>query len=90
MAEYKLLLERLSQAPRITVSCVIVGQPNGYFGLSKTFQRASELSVALSKARIVDFEMDNALTTVRSGHKSFAPITYDQAQSMGLLGEIKG
>ncbi|WP_353069144.1 hypothetical protein RBB75_20265 [Tunturibacter empetritectus] len=87
MTSYVLLLERASRGFdfKIIATCAVVGPSMGYYGLSKTFDNESQLNAALSEARVADFEMNTALTTVRSGFKSFAVITYDQAQSMGLL-----
>jgi hypothetical protein len=87
--KYVLLLERVSQSldPGITASCAIVGKPNGYYGLSKKFENEEKLNLTLSEAGVFDFKMNDALTTVRSGFRSFAPITYDQAQSLGLLAD---
>jgi hypothetical protein len=89
MTKYVLLLERVSQSfdRGIIVSCAVVGKPAGYYGLTKRFENEEKLNLALSEARVSDFEMNNALTTVRSGFLSFAPITYDQAQSLGLLAD---
>jgi hypothetical protein len=88
MTRYVLLLERPSRGldVRITVSCAVVGESRGYYGLSKTFEKEGELNVALADARVADFEMNSALTAVRSGVRSFAVITYDQAQSLGVSG----
>jgi len=88
MTKYVLLLERVSQSldRGITVSCAIVGK-TGYYGLAKKFENEEELNLALNQARVADFEMNNALTTMRSGFRSFAPITYDQAHSLGLIAD---
>jgi hypothetical protein len=82
-------MERVSQGfdRGITVSYAAVGKPSGYCGLSKKFENEEKLNIALSETRVFNFEMTDALTTVRSGFRSFAPITYDQAQSLGLLAD---
>ena len=91
MTQYRLLLDRTSQGFnfQIVASCAVVGEPSGYFGLSKTFQNEATLNVALSEARIADFEVNNALTALRSGFKSFAGLTLDQAKSLGLIGQME-
>jgi hypothetical protein len=87
--KYVLLLEHVSQGVDrgVTVSCAVVGKPTEYYGLTKNFENEEKLNLTLSEARVFDFEMNDALTTVRSGFRSFAPITYDQAQSLGLLAD---
>jgi len=87
MTSYVLLLGRASAGfnSKIVATCAIVGEPSGYHGLSKTFDNEATLNSALENARVADYEMNNALQTMRNGFKSFAPITYDQAQVLGLL-----
>jgi hypothetical protein len=96
MTTYALLLER----PRaefqrgisgttvkrdITVSCAVVGEPSGRYGKSKTYNDEAALNVALHDVRIADVEMNSAVQAVVTGGKGFAYITYDTAQSLGLL-----
>jgi hypothetical protein len=86
---YVLLLERASQGfnPKIVASCAVVGPPPGYYGLTKTLEGVNELIVALSNARIADYEMNTAVKAVSSGFSSFASITWDQARSLQLLAD---
>jgi hypothetical protein len=74
-----------SSKHEIFVSCAIVGEPSGYYGKSKTFSDETTLRVALNEARVANVEVITAIQTAVSGYKGFAYITYDNAQSLGLL-----
>jgi hypothetical protein len=95
MTKYALLLERKPagfqrEVPAnfqrdISISCAVVGEPSGYYGKSKTYNDEAALNVALHAARIADVEMNSAVQALVTGGKGFAYITYDTAQSLGLL-----
>jgi hypothetical protein len=96
MTTYALLLERPpavfqsvvsdnSLQRDITVSCAVVGEPSGYYGSSKSFSDEVSLRVALAEAHIADITVIRAIQAAMSGYNGFAFITYENAQSLGLL-----
>ena len=97
MTTYALLLERkssgrsgfqtrvLSDIPRgpspveICLTCAVVGEPSGYYGKSRTFRDENALVAAFTEADIA------VIPDATSGNNVFAYITYERAQSLGLL-----
>lgn len=87
MTQYVLLIDRTSAGFgfKMTATCAIVGEPSGHYGLCRTFDGEAALDLALNNARVADIEVGKAVQVVKSGFRSFAPITYDQAEALGLL-----
>jgi hypothetical protein len=90
MSRYALLIERNRSTFRneIFATCAVVGEASEHYGIGRMFANEVDLLTALQAARIADIAVNTAIGAVKGGFNSFAYITYDEAQGLGLLGWV--